>query len=75
MWDLAIVLAFVVYALSVGLASRKKASRNLTEYFLAGKEVKGWRAGISMSASQFAADTPLLFVGLIATGGVFLVWR
>ena len=28
-----------------------------------------------MAATQFAADTPLLVTGLIATGGVFLLWR
>lgn len=28
-----------------------------------------------MAATQFAADTPLLVTGLIATGGIFLLWR
>lgn len=75
MLDLIIVLAFVVYAISVGLLSRKAASQNLQEYFLAGKTLPGWRAGFSMSATQFAADTPLLVAGLIATAGIFAVWR
>ena len=75
MIDLLIVLAFVVYAISSGLRSRKKASENLEEYFLAGKTITGWRAGFSMAATQFAADTPLLVMGLIATGGIFLVWQ
>lgn len=75
MLDLIIVLAFVVYAISVGLYSRKAASQNLQEYFLAGKTLPGWKAGFSMSATQFAADTPLLVAGLIATAGIFAVWR
>lgn len=75
MLDLLIVLAFVVYAVGSGLASRKKASEGLGEYFLAGKTLGGWRAGFSMAATQFAADTPLLVMGLVATGGVFLLWR
>ena len=75
MLDLLIVLAFVVYAVGAGLASRKKASEGLGEYFLAGKTLGGWRAGFSMAATQFAADTPLLVMGLVATGGVFLLWR
>ena len=73
--DLFIVAVFVVYSISNGLRSRKKASRSLEEYFLAGRSVSGWRAGVSMAATQYAADTPLVFVGLIATGGLFLVWR
>ena len=75
MLDLSIVLAFVVYAISVGLRARRKASRSLQEYFLAGRSLSGWQAGVSMAATQFAADTPLLVTGLIATGGIFLVWR
>ncbi len=75
MLDLAIIFAFVVYAIGAGLRARKKASKNLDQYFLAGRSVKGWRAGVSMAATQFAADTPLLAMGLIATGGIFLMWR
>lgn len=75
MLDLLIVAAFVVYSVSVGLWQRRKASRGLGEYFLAGRSLRGWQAGSSMAATQFAADTPLVVVGLIATGGIFMVWR
>ena len=30
---------------------------------------------MSMAATQFAADTPLLVAGLIAAGGIFELWR
>jgi len=73
--DLLIILAFVAYAVTAGFRARRKASEGLGEYFLAGKTISGWRAGLSMAATQFAADTPLLVMGLIATGGVFLLWR
>ena len=75
MIDLAIVLAFIVYSVGVGFASRRRASRDLTEYFLAGRTLRGWRAGVSMAATQYAADTPLLVAGLVAIGGLFSVWR
>jgi SSS family solute:Na+ symporter len=75
MIDLLIILAFIAYSVSNGFRNRSKASKNLEEYFLAGRSVKGWRAGFSMAATQFAADTPLLVTGLIATGGIFLLWR
>src|SRR5690606_11608989 len=48
---------------------------SLQQYFLAGKTIKGWQAGTSMAATQFAADTPLLVTGLVATAGVFALWR
>lgn len=73
--DAGIVAAFVLYALASGMRARKLSSQNLTEYFLAGRTLPGWKAGISMAATQFAADTPLLVTGLIATAGVFALWR
>ncbi len=75
MIDLLIVCVFVAYAVFSGLAARRTASTGLQEYFLAGRTIKGWRAGVSMAATQFAADTPLLVVGLIASGGIFLIWQ
>jgi len=75
MIDLLIVLAFVAYSITAGFRARSVASRGLEEYFLAGRTLRGWRAGLSMAATQYAADTPLLAAGLIATGGLFALWR
>ena len=74
-WDLLILIAFVAWSVTLGLRARRRASRSLDEFYLAGREIRGFRAGISMAATQFAADTPLLFSGLIAVAGVFALWR
>jgi hypothetical protein len=73
--DFAIVGGYVAYSIASGLGSRKLASRGLEEYFLAGRSLKGWQAGVSMAATQFAADTPLVVTGMVATAGVFALWR
>jgi Na+/proline symporter len=73
--DALIILAFAAYALTVGWRARKKASSGLESYFLASRSLSGWKAGLSMAATQFAADTPLLVTGLIATAGIFSLWR
>jgi SSS family solute:Na+ symporter len=75
MIDLIIVLCFIAYAIYSGFSAKDEAGKDLKEYFLAGKTLSGWQAGFSMAATQFAADTPLLVTGLIATGGVFMLWR
>jgi solute:Na+ symporter, SSS family len=74
-WDWAILAAFIIYALQAGFRERAVASQNLEEYFLAGRSLSGWKAGLSMAATQFAADTPLLVTGLVATAGIFALWR
>ena len=70
-----IVLAFIIYAASAGFRDRAVASKNLEEYFLAGRSLPGWKAGLSMAATQFAADTPLLVTGMIAVAGIFALWQ
>lgn len=75
MLDLLIVALFVIYSIASGLRARRIASQSLNEYFLAGKTIPGWKAGLSMAATQFAADTPLLVTGLVATAGIFALWR
>jgi Na+/proline symporter len=72
--DILIVAVFIMYSIAAGFRSKDVASKNLEEYFLAGRSLKGWQAGISMAATQFAADTPLLFTGLIAVSGIFSLW-
>ena len=73
--DVLIIVAFVVYAIGSGFRNKGDASKNLEEYFLAGRTLPGWKAGLSMAATQFAADTPLLVTGLIATAGIFALWQ
>ena len=73
--DVLIILAFVAHALYQGFSARRVASQNLEEYFLAGRSLPGWKAGLSMAATQFAADTPLFVTGLVATAGIFYLWR
>jgi Na+/proline symporter len=73
--DVLIVLAFVAYAVWQGFSARRVASQSLEEYFLAGRSLPGWKAGLSMAATQFAADTPLFVTGLVATAGIFYLWR
>ena len=73
--DIAIILGFILWTSWNGLRWRRAASQDLENYFLAGRSLKGWQAGLSMAATQFAADTPLLVVGLIATAGIFSLWR
>lgn len=73
--DALIVVAFIAYAITAGFRHRRQASKNLEEYFLAGRTLPGWKAGLSMAATQFAADTPLLVTGILATAGVFGLWQ
>lgn len=73
--DVLIILAFVVYAIASGFRAKDQASQDLEEYFLAGRSLPGWKAGLSMAATQFAADTPLVVMGTVAIVGIFGLWQ
>jgi len=73
--DVAILLGFAAAALALGWRARGVSGENLEQYFLAGRSLSGWSAGVSMAATQFAADTPLLVTGLVATAGIFSLWQ
>ncbi|MGH7664732.1 MAG: sodium:solute symporter family protein [Gemmatimonadaceae bacterium] len=72
--DWAIVVAYFAITIAVGFYFTKRGGENLKEYFLSGRNVPWWLAGTSMVATTFAADTPLVVTGLVATRGVAGNW-
>lgn len=72
--DWAIVAAYFILSAGIGFAFTKKGGESLNEYFLSGRKVPWWLAGASMVATTFAADTPLVVTGLVATRGVAGNW-
>lgn len=72
--DLAVLVAYLGFALAVGFASREEAGQDSESYFLAGRSTPWWWAGISIAATTFAADTPLAVTGIIAGRGLSGNW-
>lgn len=72
--DWAIVAGYIVFAIAVGLFFRRRAGRNISQYFLSGRKIPWWIAGTSIVATMFAADTPLAVTGLVASDGIAGNW-
>jgi SSS family solute:Na+ symporter len=72
--DWAIILGYFVLSASIGFYFTRRGGSSLTEYFVSGRSVPWWLAGVSMVATTFAADTPLVVTGLVATRGVAGNW-
>ena len=68
--DWAIVAAYFLLSIGIGLYFTKRGGESLNEYFLSGRKVTWWLAGASMVATTFAADTPLVVTALVAKHGV-----
>ena len=72
--DWIIIVAFLLLSLGIGLAFRNRASKSLTDFFLGGRSLPWYIAGISMVATTFAADTPLAVTEMVADKGISKNW-
>ena len=73
-WDWAVIGAFFVATLAIGLYFSRRAVGSLSDYFVAGRKMTWWVAGTSMVATSFAADTPLVISGFSRTIGLQQNW-
>ncbi|MGH7718385.1 MAG: sodium:solute symporter family protein [Gemmatimonadaceae bacterium] len=72
--DWAIVAAYFLLTAAVGFYFTRRGGKDMSEYFVSGRKASWWLAGTSMVATTFAADTPLVVTGLVATKGVAGNW-
>ena len=72
--DWLVVAAFLVGISIVGVLFSKRASKNLSEYFVGGRSVPWYLAGTSMLATSFASDTPLHVTRALREGGLPRAW-
>src|SRR5215471_18669436 len=72
--DWAVIAAYFLLNLAIGLYYARRARGSTTEFFLSGRDVPWWLAGTSMVATTFAADTPLVVTGMVARNGIAGNW-
>ena len=72
--DWAIIVGYFALSAGIGLYFTRRGGSSLSEYFVSGRSVPWWLAGVSMVATTFAADTPLVVTGFVATRGVAGNW-
>jgi SSS family solute:Na+ symporter len=72
--DWRILIAYLVASLLLGLWLARR-NRDQADYFVAGRQLKGWLAGASMAATTFSVDTPLYVAGLVGVRGLAGNWE
>ncbi len=72
--DWLVIVGYLLVNMAIGMYYRRRASGSTEEFFLSGREISWWLAGTSMVATTFAADTPLLVTGIVATQGIAGNW-
>jgi Na+/proline symporter len=72
--DIAVIVAFFAINLGIGIFFARRGGTSVNEYFLSGRSVPWWLAGISMVATTFAVDTPLAVTGFVTQHGIAGNW-
>jgi solute:Na+ symporter, SSS family len=72
--DVLIIAAYMSVIVYIAVRSRRFAGKSLENYFLGGRNMPGWMAGISYAASMMSADSAVAYGGLAATTGIYVCW-
>ena len=72
--DWAIIAAFFVISMLIGVYASKSAGSSAKEFFLSGRNMPWWLLGVSMVATTFSADTPNLVTDIVRKQGVSGNW-
>ncbi|MBI1221743.1 MAG: sodium:proline symporter [Bacteroidetes bacterium] len=72
--DIWVIAIYFLFTLWIGFRFSKKAGKGIESFFLGGRNLPWYLAGISMVATTFAADTPLAVTELVAKEGIAGNW-
>jgi Na+/proline symporter len=72
--DWVILIVFISAIVGIGISYRKKSAKGLVNFFLGGRNLPWYLAGLSMVATTFAADTPLAVTELVGNSGISGNW-
>lgn len=72
--DWIIIGLFLAISLFISIRYQGEASKSLSDFFLGGRNLPWYIAGVSMVATTFAADTPLAVTELVAKNGISSNW-
>jgi len=73
-WDWLIIGLYFLLSTAIAVYYSRRAGKNMTEFFLSGRNLPWWIAGTTMVATTFAADTPLAVTELVAKHGIAGNW-
>jgi len=72
--DFLVVIAYFIFSFGIAAYYSRRAGKSTEEFFLSGRNLPWYLAGLSMVATTFAADTPLAVTELVAKNGIAGNW-
>lgn len=72
--DWAVIFAYLLLAIGLAFFVVKHKSKNITDFFVAGRNLPWWLLGTSIAATWFATDAPLAVTALVRSKGIYGNW-
>src|SRR5688572_27132567 len=72
--DIAIVVAYILFTVAIGLYAQRRAARSLDDYYLGGKTLPWYFLGISNASGMFDISGTMWLVTLCVVYGLKSVW-
>lgn len=72
--DWVVIAAYMLLATTIGFFVSKHQSKNVADFFVAGRSLPWWLLGTSIAATWFATDAPLAVTALVRTKGIYGNW-
>ncbi|MBD3393805.1 MAG: hypothetical protein GF418_16875 [Chitinivibrionales bacterium] len=72
--DWVILAGYVAFTFAIGILFARRGTSSVDAFFVSGRSLPWWLAGVTMIASAFAIDTPLGITSMVANYGIPGVW-
>ena len=72
--DWVVITIYMIITITVGAVIARNKSKDITEFFVAGRSLPWWLLGTSIAATWFATDAPLAVTALVRTKGIYGNW-
>ncbi len=72
--DWAVIVGYMLLSIGIAVFVAKNKANNITEFFVAGRNLPWWLLGTSIAATWFATDAPLAVTALVRSKGIYGNW-
>jgi len=72
--DWLVIFTYLLISIGIAFFVVKHKSKNITEFFVAGRNLPWWLLGTSIAATWFATDAPLAVTALVRSKGIYGNW-
>ena len=72
--DWSVIIGYMILSIGIAFFISKHKSKNITDFFVAGRNLPWWLLGTSIAATWFATDAPLAVTALVRSKGIYANW-